>query len=64
MYTGMALLYIGLSMLLDTWWAFAMLPIVMFVIDRAVIRREEQYLASAFGEQYDAYRAKTPRWFW
>src|SRR6266567_5294026 len=56
MYLGLTVFYIGGSLLLDTWWAFALLPVVLLSIDRAVIRREERYLASAFGAEYDAYR--------
>jgi len=64
MYTSLALFYFGVALLLDTWWALIFLPVVVVIIDRAVIAREERYLASAFGEQYESYRTRTPRWFW
>lgn len=62
MYLGMTILYIGGGLLLDTWWAFVLLPLVVMIIDRAVILREERYLSSAFGAEYDAYRARVRRW--
>jgi protein-S-isoprenylcysteine O-methyltransferase Ste14 len=62
MYLGMTILYIGGGLLLDTLWAFMLLPVVVMIIDHAVIRREERYLSSAFGAAYDAYRARVRRW--
>ena len=44
MYLGMALLYCGLALGFSVIWAFAVLPFVIFVIDRFVIAREEPYL--------------------
>ena len=62
MYVGLTCVYIGGAFLLDTWWAFVLLPIVVLIIDRQVIGREERYLASAFGAQYESYRARVRRW--
>jgi protein-S-isoprenylcysteine O-methyltransferase Ste14 len=62
MYIGMTCVYVGVSFLLDSWWAFGLLPVVMLIIDRQVIAREERYLASAFGAEYGAYRARVRRW--
>lgn len=62
MYAGMTTLYLGGSFLLDTWWAFALLPVVVLIIDRQVIAREERYLSSAFGAEYSAYTKKVRRW--
>jgi protein-S-isoprenylcysteine O-methyltransferase Ste14 len=42
MYVGLAGSYVGCSLLLDSWWAFAMLPVVITIIDRQVIAREER----------------------
>jgi protein-S-isoprenylcysteine O-methyltransferase Ste14 len=62
MYVGMTTFFIGGGFLLDTWWAFILLPLVVLLIDRQVIAREERYLASAFGAEYEAYRSAVRRW--
>ncbi|HTR79373.1 MAG TPA: isoprenylcysteine carboxylmethyltransferase family protein [Gemmatimonadaceae bacterium] len=62
MYLGMAGSYVGCSFVLDTWWAFILFVGVVLIIDRAVIRREERYLTSAFGAEYEAYRGRVRRW--
>ena len=62
MYVGMTVAYVGGSLLLGTWWAPAVLPAIVAVIDRKVIRREEAYLRSRFGKQYDEFCRHTRRW--
>ena len=62
MYIGMSVFYSRGALLFDTWWAFALLPVVVAIIDRQVIAREERYLASAFGAEYDSYRSRVRRW--
>ena len=62
MYLGMALAYFGLALLLNNGWALALLPIVLVVIDRAVIRREERYLTAKFGQPYRDYCNRVRRW--
>jgi protein-S-isoprenylcysteine O-methyltransferase Ste14 len=62
MYVGLTCQYIGASLLLDTWWALVLVVEVVLIIDRQVIAREERYLASAFGAEYAAYKAKVRRW--
>jgi protein-S-isoprenylcysteine O-methyltransferase Ste14 len=61
-YLANTLGYIGLSILLGTLWPLIFLPIVIVVMDRGVIAREERYLSRKFGEEYDAYRARVRRW--
>jgi protein-S-isoprenylcysteine O-methyltransferase Ste14 len=62
MYVAMACAYIGLSLLLNTVWALLLLPVIVIVVDLLVIRREEQYLTSKFGEPYRHYCARVRRW--
>ena len=62
MYLGMALIFAGLALILDSLAALMLLPIVVIVIDRTVIAREERYLEAKFGEDYRAYTAKVRRW--
>ena len=62
MYLGMALLYIGIALAAGLIWALVLLPVVILVIDRLVIAREEPYLERKFGDEYLAYRERTRRW--
>ena len=61
-YLGMALLYIGLTLLADAPWALLVLPFVIAVTDRMVIAREERYLERKFGEEYLSYKRTVRRW--
>jgi len=62
MYLGLALLYLGISLWVNTVWPLLALPLVLLVIHFGVVRREEAYLERRFGEQYRAYRARVRRW--
>lgn len=62
MYVGMALLYAGIGLALDSWLVLALLPVVLVVIRLAVIAREERYLAAKFGDEYRGYQASVRRW--
>lgn len=62
MYVSLALLYIGFGFLLGISWVFVFLPAVIFVMHYYIIRREESYLESRFGEQYLAYKQQVRRW--
>lgn len=61
-YIGFALIYVGFSLAMDSWAALAMLLPCLVIIDRAVVLREEAYLARKFGAEWDAYAAKVRRW--
>ena len=62
MYVSLVCLYVAVAMFLNTWWALALLPVVVLAIDRLVIVREERYLSAAFPAEYAAYRARVRRW--
>jgi len=62
MYTGLTFEYLGAAALLDSGWAIIALPIVLFVLVRTVISREESYLNDAFGADYATYTARVRRW--
>ena len=62
MYTGLTIAYLGGSALLDSWWPVIVLPIVLLVLLKTVISREETYLRDAFGVEYAAYVANVRRW--
>lgn len=63
MYLSLALVTLALALWLDVVWIAVALLAVVFVIDRAVIAREERYLERKFGEPYIAYKARVRRWF-
>lgn len=62
MYAGMTLSYVGGAMIINSAWAFLVLPLVLFALHRLVISREERYLSSAFPEEYETYRRNVRRW--
>lgn len=62
MYLGMALLYLGLALGFGLMWGLALFPVVLLIIDRAVIKREEAYLEAKFDGAYNDYRARVRRW--
>ncbi len=61
-YVGMALLYAGIAVMSDALWALAPLPVVLLIVDRAVIAREERYLERKFGPEYLDYKGRVRRW--
>ena len=62
MYVGMSLAYIGGAFVMNSVWALIVFPVVIALLSRLVIAREERYLSSAFGEEYDDYRRRVRRW--
>jgi len=62
MYVSFVAAYIGVTLLLNTWWPALLLPLVIVVIDLAVIRSEERYLSAAFPREYAEYRSRVRRW--
>ena len=61
-YLGMTLVYIGIAVLANALWVLVPLPVVLVVIDRGVIAREERYLERKFGREYIEYKACVRRW--
>ncbi len=62
-YVGATSIYIGIAMAVRSLPAFVVLPIVLALLDRLVVRHEESYLERRFGQTYRAYRDRVPRWF-
>ncbi len=63
MYLGMALASAGMALFFESLIAAGLLTIVIAVMDRVVIAREEAYLLRRFGAEYAAYRDQVRRWF-
>jgi protein-S-isoprenylcysteine O-methyltransferase Ste14 len=61
-YLGLAMIYAGIAVLRNALWAVLLLPLVLWVIQREVIGREERYLERTFGEEYLDYKTKVRRW--
>jgi protein-S-isoprenylcysteine O-methyltransferase Ste14 len=61
-YLGMALIYVGIALLADAPWVLVPLPVVLVVIDRSVIAREERYLERKFGQEYLDFKSRRRRW--
>ena len=61
-YLSLAMIYASIAILRNSPWAIILLPLVLFVIQREVIGREERYLERTFGEEYLAYKARVRRW--
>jgi protein-S-isoprenylcysteine O-methyltransferase Ste14 len=61
-YLADVLVYAGIALLADAPWALLPLPLVVLLIDRGVIAREESYLEGRFGSAYLDLKARTRRW--
>jgi len=61
-YVALAMIYTGIAVLRNALWAILLLPLVLYVIQREVIEREERYLERTFGEEYLDYKARVRRW--
>lgn len=62
LYLSLTLLYIGISLLLNAVWAFALLLPLLAVVQIGVIQREEVYLERKFGDEYLRYKTQVRRW--
>ena len=62
MYLGLAALYVGVALLINSLWPLVVLPVVLIVIRWGVVAREEAYLEREFGDEYRAYQARVRRW--
>ena len=61
-YLSLTMIYAGVSVLRNALWPILLLPLVLYVIQRDQIEREEQYLERIFGEEYLTYKTSVRRW--
>ena len=61
-YLSLTMLYTGIALLRNALWTILLVPLVLYVIQREVIEREERYLQRTFGEEYVAYKRRVRRW--
>jgi len=62
MYTGMAIAYIGGSLILNSVWCLILFPIVLILVIKLVIQPEEAYLEKAFPSEFGQYSSRVRRW--
>lgn len=62
MYLAMALICIGIGLAVNMLWPLLSVPVVMVIVDRMVIVKEERYLTSKFGDPYRDYLKRVRRW--
>jgi len=62
MYLGLLIVYGGLAMCFGNWWTVLMIPVLVLIIHRYLIRREEAYLQRKFGQRYLEYKDRVRRW--
>lgn len=62
LYVGLTMLYAGIAARTNALPAALLLPMVLAVMRRGVIEREERYLERMFGDEYREYKEKVPRW--
>jgi protein-S-isoprenylcysteine O-methyltransferase Ste14 len=62
MYLGMLLLYLGVAFLFDITWALVLTPVLVVLVGRLVIGKEERYLEATFGDDYRRYKTQVRRW--
>ena len=61
-YLCLAMIYAGIAVLRNSLCAIVLLPLMVLVIQREVIEREERYLERTFGEEYLDYKRRVRRW--
>jgi protein-S-isoprenylcysteine O-methyltransferase Ste14 len=62
MYLGFVLILLGIAIVLGSLTAFAIIPVLAILIDRAFIQAEEGMLEVEFGPAWLEYKAKVRRW--
>lgn len=61
-YLALCIATVGAGLLLNSWWAIIGAPLLAWLLQQFVIRREEAYLESKFGDEYLAYKRTVRRW--
>jgi protein-S-isoprenylcysteine O-methyltransferase Ste14 len=62
MYLFGSVAYAGLALLLVQPWSLALLPLVLAATHFGVVLREEAFLGRLFGDAYQHYKRRVPRW--
>jgi protein-S-isoprenylcysteine O-methyltransferase Ste14 len=62
MYVGVATIVLGQAVLFQSWHVLEYLAIVLLIIQFFVLFYEEPTLARQFGQEYEEYKKRVPRW--
>jgi protein-S-isoprenylcysteine O-methyltransferase Ste14 len=62
LYLGLTLMYGGITALANSLPSELLLPLVLLIMRRGVIEREQRYLERSFGEEYVQYKTRVRRW--
>lgn len=62
LYVGLLALYLGLALLVPTFWGLVLFPAAVLLLLWGAIRPEERYLQLRFGAPYDDYTRRVRRW--
>jgi len=62
MYLGFTLIYLGVAIWVNSLWPLLALPVILIVMDRGQIAREEAYLERLFGDEFRRYKSRVRRW--
>ena len=62
LYVSLTMLYVGLGVVLNSVSILLLAVPVLFIMDRWVIRREEEHLEEKFGNRYLHYKSTVRRW--
>lgn len=61
-YLSFSLILSGLAFLFNAVWSLPLIPGMLAVLDRGMVKPEEEYLERKFGSEYKEYRQKVRRW--
>jgi protein-S-isoprenylcysteine O-methyltransferase Ste14 len=62
MYLGLLAVYTGIAFFKGNLWTFLFIPLVILVVTKFIIVKEERYLGRAFGPDYIDYCKRVRRW--
>jgi protein-S-isoprenylcysteine O-methyltransferase Ste14 len=62
MYVAWTLIYLAVTLLVNTLWLVILFPVSLLIIHFFDVRSEERFLEQKFGEDYRQYRARVRRY--
>lgn len=62
LYVSLTLCYLGIMLAAQALWGLALVVVVLLVMRRGVIDREERYMERKFGADYLRYKGRVRRW--